>query len=293
MALHTKDLVFLNANDHYAMQLLPNIQVDTLTYQTQGHQSEADITFSQSDFLLGEKSHEIQSTFSLNLKGNIYQIKTNLIGKANYGYIGVALAIVETLAYQQNIISPLAHKEKSLELTYQLQPGRLSIFAGKHDSLLFDSTYNASPRSVREIIDTVFTIRSKLFSQSEIRIILGDMRELGDLTEKEHRLLAGYVSQVADKLFLHGQSMKEHLADELEKIGFDENKLYTAKDLKNLNETIERELKKAESKLPLLIFKGSQNTIFLEESVKHFLLHKTDEKLLTRQGDFRQKKKGF
>jgi UDP-N-acetylmuramyl pentapeptide synthase len=120
------------------------------------------------------------------------------------------------------------------------------------------------------------------------------MRELGDLTEKEHRLLAGYISQVADKLFLHGPSMKAYLADELEKVGFDESKLYLAKNIKDLNETVEKELKKTEFKLPLLIFKGSQNTIFLEESVKHFLLHKADEKLLTRQGDFRQeKKKGF
>jgi UDP-N-acetylmuramyl pentapeptide synthase len=103
MALHTKDLVFLNADDQYAMQLLPNIQKDKLTYQTQGHKSNADITFSECDFLLGKNAHEIQSAFSLNIKGKTYHIKTNLIGKANYGYIGVALTIVETLAYQQEI----------------------------------------------------------------------------------------------------------------------------------------------------------------------------------------------
>jgi UDP-N-acetylmuramyl pentapeptide synthase len=150
---------------------------------------------------------------------------------------------------------------------------------------------------VRKIIDTVFAIRAKLFPKSEIWIILGDMRELGDLTEKEHRLLAGYVSQVADRLFLLGQSMNEYLADELRKVGFDEGKLYVAKSLKELNEEIEKVLrsvqsdKKADSTFPLLIFKGSQNTIFLEESVKHFLLHKADEKFLTRQGSFRREKK--
>jgi UDP-N-acetylmuramyl pentapeptide synthase len=57
-------------------------------------------------------------------------------------------------------------------LEYQLQPGRLSIFAGKEDTILFDSTYNASPRSVREVVDTAFTIRSQLFSSSEIWLIL-------------------------------------------------------------------------------------------------------------------------
>ena len=51
MALHTKELVFLNADDSYALQLLPRIQVDVLTYQTKGHQSEADITFGGGDFI--------------------------------------------------------------------------------------------------------------------------------------------------------------------------------------------------------------------------------------------------
>ncbi len=43
------------------------------------------------------------------------------------------------------------------------------------------------------------------------------MRELGDLTEREHRILAGYVSQMGDKLFLVGKSMIEYLSDELTK----------------------------------------------------------------------------
>ena len=52
------------------------------------------------------------------------------------------------------------------------------------------------------------------------------MRELGDLTEREHRLLAGYVSQVADRVFLVGEQMTKHMADELEKIGYDISNLY-------------------------------------------------------------------
>jgi len=42
---------------------------------------------------------------------------------------------------------------------------------------------------------------------------------------------------------------------------------------------------------PLLVFKGGQNGIFLEESVKHFLKRKDDENLLTRQGARWQEKK--
>ena len=71
---------------------------------------------------------------------------------------------------------------------------------------------------MREVINTAIQIRSQLFPQREIWLILGDMRELGDFTEQEHRKLAGYVSQSSDQLFLLGTSMTKFLADELEKI---------------------------------------------------------------------------
>lgn len=41
----------------------------------------------------------------------------------------------------------------------------------------------------------------------------------------------------------------------------------------------------------LILFKGSQNTIFLEEAVKHILKHPEDAEKLTRQGARRAAKK--
>jgi hypothetical protein len=62
--------------------------------------------------------------------------------------------------------------------------------------------------------------------------------------------------------------------------------------LKELNKAVENKLKEKSDKNPvILVFKGSQNTIFLEEAVKHFLKNKQDEELLTRQSEFRMKKK--
>lgn len=51
------------------------------------------------------------------------------------------------------------------------------------------------------------------------------MRELGDLTEREHRMLAGYVSQVADRVILVGKYMVDYLADELEKVGYEKKNI--------------------------------------------------------------------
>jgi hypothetical protein len=88
-----------------------------------------------------------------------------------------------------------------------------------------------------------------------------------------------------------GKSMNDYLADELDKIWATSN-LTICKTLKELNKTVENKLEEKSDKNPvILVFKWSQNTIFLEEAVKHFLKNKQDEELLTRQSEFRMKKK--
>ena len=291
MALNTKSLVFLNANDEYAQQLAPRIKVDKLMYKTFDNDNiDADIYFDEHSFKKWKENADLKSHFDLHIKQQEYKIETNLFGKMNYWYIGVAIWIAETLAYRRKEDLHLKNKDK-LELTYKLQPGRLSVFDWKFNTLIIDSTYNASPLSVRKTIDTVYTIRNNCFSKSEIWLILWDMRELWDLTESEHRKLAGYVSQSGDQLFLLGKSMNDYLADELEKIWATKN-LTVCKTLKELNKIVENKLKERKDKNPvILVFKWSQNTIFLEEAVKHFLKNKQDEELLTRQSEFWMKKK--
>ena len=66
--------------------------------------------------------------------------------------------------------------------------------------MIVDSTYNSSPLSMRKLIDTTLQIQKSLKEKRKVMLVLGDMRELGDLTEKEHRLLAGYVHQSADQI---------------------------------------------------------------------------------------------
>lgn len=293
MALNTKSLVFLNANDEYAQQLAPRIKVDKLMYQTFDNEKiSADIFFDKQSFKKWKENSDLKSYFSLHIRNEEYKITTNLLGKMNYWYIWVSIWIAETLAYRWKVDLHLNPK-KQLELNYKLQPGRLSLFEWKFNSIIIDSTYNSSPLSIRKTIDTVYSIQKDCFQKSEIWLILWDMSELWDLTESEHRKLAGYVSQAGNQIFLLWNSMKNYLADELDKIWTTDN-LTITKSLQDLNQAIEKKLKEREKsdKNPvILVFKWSQNTIFLEEAVKYFLNNKSDEKLLTRQSDFWIKKK--
>jgi len=73
------------------------------------------------------------------------------------------------------------------------------------------------------------------------------MRELGDLTEREHRLIAGYVSQVADHVILIGQYMTDYLADELEKVGYDKKNVEKFYDANIAGKHIQKMLKEDKS----------------------------------------------
>jgi len=78
-------------------------------------------------------------------------------------------------------------------LEYKLQSGRFSALKGINNSIIFDSTYNSSPLSVKSALNTVNNLKKELFSDREVWVMLGDMRELGDLTESDHRKIATYV----------------------------------------------------------------------------------------------------
>ena len=176
-------------------------------------------------------------------------------------------------------------------LIYKLQPWRCSIFKWKHDSILIDSTYNASPLSVRKLIDTTLSIQKASWNKKKILLVLWDMRELWDLTEKEHRLLAWYVQWSADHVVLLWNSMHNYLADEIQKIGFSKENLTLCHSYHEVWKRVDNFLKESKDEWIVLI-KWSQNTIFLEEATKALLKDKKDAELLTRQSAWRLKKKG-
>lgn len=287
MIKSTTEIAFLNANDTYAMQLKEHIWIDTFTYQTEGHESKANIRFLNEKFVLWNIHWDVGVEFDLFVKEANYKIRTNLIGKSNYGYIGVAIAIAEILIYKygwQNMGT------RELNLVYELQAWRLSVLPWVEKSIIIDSTYNASPLSVRWVINTVHNVQQQLFPARKIWLALGDMRELWDWTEREHRLLASYVSVVADRVFLVGEYMNTHLVDELKKFGYDMKRVIICTSALDAWRHIRKMLKEPGLEC-LLVCKWSQNTIFLEETVKVLLANPEDAKKLTRQSDWRMKKK--
>ena len=92
--------------------------------------------------------------------------------------------------------------------------------------MLIDSSYNASPKSMSMVIDTVVRLRREVYHDFDLIYCLGDMRELGDFSESEHRQLASQIAQSADAVYLLGQWTTSVLYDELEKLGYNMKKVF-------------------------------------------------------------------
>lgn len=80
--------------------------------------------------------------------------------------------------------------------------GRCMRHTLSHGGVLIDDSYNANPASMRAGIDLLAVMPGQRI------LVLGDMGELGDWAETEHRSLGQYASDKADVLFAVGPNMQ-------------------------------------------------------------------------------------
>jgi UDP-N-acetylmuramyl pentapeptide synthase len=214
------------------------------------------------------------------------RINSNIIWKENMWYIWVSLTILDILNfkfYQKSFLSDNQWKEIKLDLT--LQAWRFTILEWIEDSILIDSSYNAAPQSMQKTIENTYNFKNQLFTDHKIILAIWDMRELGEFTESEHRRLAWISSQVADYIILVGKNTCKYTTDELNKIWFDNNKIFWFINSEKAWIKIKDLLSESNEKF-IILFKWSQNTIFIEESIKQVLKNKSDIEKLPRQSKF-------
>lgn len=146
---------------------------------------------------------------------------------------------------------------------------------------------------MKKILTDAFMIRDQLYPDYKIIAILGDMRELGEASEEEHRDLATAIVGRVDCVALVGEEMRQYLLPELE-----HHKTSLGKYVHHYSDSVQagkavRQFIHEDHHHWLIIVKGSQNTIFLEEAVKILLAHPEDSLLLCRQEDKRLQIKGI
>lgn len=218
--------------------------------------------------ITGYKVSTKQTEYSFTLDGKSVTLRFK-----RYAFpkeLGFSVAASILAAYKLNI--PLDIIQEKLEKNFVPPKGRESLFQGIHESVIIDSSYNASRPSVLSFL----TLTNKLKEQSRRHtiVVLADMLELGNESQIEHEAVASAIGTIPDDLFLVGPLTKRFILP----------KFPNAKWFPSVIE-----LNQALSRIPhhsLILFKGSQGDLWLEESIKPLLKNKEDVHRLCRQYPF-------
>jgi UDP-N-acetylmuramyl pentapeptide synthase len=208
------------------------------------------------------------------------EISHNLLGGENNHYVTLGFDIARDVGIE------ITKTTYDFQLT--LQTGRFSLFLYT-GHILIDSTYNAAPESMKQVLVNTKFLQKKLFPDYVLIGILGDMRELGN-PQEAHRELAFELIDFSH-IFTVGPNIYEYMIPELKKIGY-RGSFTSSLSSRDVGQKLKNFLDTSEQKY-LIVFKGSQNTIFIEEALA-VLLSPEDQKKLPRQSyDWKQKKEAF
>lgn len=166
----------------------------------------------------------------------------------------------------------------------QLPHSRSTVLPGINQSAIIDSTYNASTAAVSDMLALLQELARQ--TKRPTVVLLGDMRELGGQAEIEHRKIAALLSSV-DQLITVGPLTKQYIHDVLAPQATRPSVLQHFDTSIQAGEYLKNNLPQD----ALLLAKGSQNTIYLEEAVKMLLTSPQDAAKLCRQEEYWLKRK--
>lgn len=235
-------------------------------YQTYGNNKDGKNAYSYLD-----------NHLSITTNLDIYKVKTNFIGEHQFISLQIAIIIAEILKLsKENIVMAIEN--------IQPMSGRMQKLLGKNESLIIDDTYNSSPIAVKAALDYLYECEY----QNKIAV-LGNMNEMGDISEELHLDVGKYCDPKKLKLLITlGKDANLYLAKNAENNG--------CKVLRMDNPRLIGEyLSKMDLSDSAILFKGSQNGVFLEEAIKPILKHQNDYSKLVRQNMswMKQKAKQF
>lgn len=172
---------------------------------------------------------------------------------------------------------PLQQIKDSLEKNFTLPKGRSSLLQGRNDTTIIDSTYNSSRRSVVSFLELVALLKKK--TGKKVVFLCGDMNELGTESASEHTALLDPIKKVVDYLYCVGPETQKYIFHPLNS---DMQSISSVQWFETAR-TAGAYLSKHLPEDTIVLAKGSQNRVFLEEAVKELILNSSDKKKLCRQ----------
>ncbi len=208
--LSSNSFAVLNFDNEIVMKIKEQTRARIITF---GFNEGADLKISSFENR-SENETPLGISFKLEYGGSFVPvILKNCFGKAQ-AYAAAAAACVG-LIYDLNLVEI----SEALSTNYEPAKRRMNLLKGIKNTYIIDDTYNASPLSVEEAINTI----NGLSTKRKIAV-LGDMLELGKYSIEAHESIGKLVAPMVDILITVGPRAK-FIAETAKANGLAENKI--------------------------------------------------------------------
>ncbi|MBI3671693.1 UDP-N-acetylmuramoyl-tripeptide--D-alanyl-D-alanine ligase [Candidatus Azambacteria bacterium] len=250
-AVSKDGIVILNCDYDSVASMEHRTRARVLTY---GFLSEAKLKIHKSDTGIQESGIFLSSSFKVEYEGSVVPVRLNAFGVPSI-YAAVAACAVG-IALDMNLV------EISQALLKNKTPkSRMNILEGIHHSVILDDSYNASPESMKEALNSLKNIKAK-----RKVAVFGSMLEIGRYSEDSHRDVGKVASAFCDLIITVGDKAI-FIADEALKNGFKKGEnLFVFENSDELAKKIKNFIKEDD----LILFKGSRG-VKLETAIKEVL----------------------
>ncbi len=206
-----------------------------------------------------------------------FEVQVRVLGEHSLRPVAGAIGMALRLGLSPAQIQSSASQLKAI-------PGRMNMLKGIGGTTIIDDTYNSSPAAAVAALRTMY----ELFANAPQRIaILGDMRELGESSKSEHEALAMACDpNRLEWVVTVGPETEQYLAPIAKQRGCQVKSFMSSIDAGKFVSSVMQEG-------AVILAKGSQNNIFLEEAVINLIVMTEDVKVVRQSPEWIATKKKF
>lgn len=185
------------------------------------------------------------SSFRLHYKGQKATVNWKVVGRQHLLAANAAATV--------GIVSGLTLKQIAKGLSQTKSPAHRLQPLVKDNWTILDDTYNSSPKAAKESIKTLLDLGKNKYKIA----VLGEMKDLGDLSEKEHKNLGQKIAKTRINLLITVGPIAKVIGTEAKRAGFSGS----IKNLPSASQII-KSLKKFQSKKAAILIKASRHEHF-------------------------------
>ncbi|MFA6215928.1 MAG: UDP-N-acetylmuramoyl-tripeptide--D-alanyl-D-alanine ligase [Patescibacteria group bacterium] len=272
-ALPKTGYAVLNGDDRlvYAMKEITNAKVMTFGFAPQADVLATGVAVSH------EVDYKDISTiqgisFKLNYQGKVMPVLLPRVLGEHLVYTALA-AIAVGLIYELNLHTII----ESLK-NFEPPKGRMHLISGIKETLIIDDTYNSSPLAAKKALYQLGQLN--LDKHNKKYAVLGDMLELGKITEQAHQEIGAAVKQYKiDYLITVGERSRDMVRGAI-KAGMPKDKCFNFQTSLAAGKFLQNRIASGD----LILVKGSQG-MRMEKAVKELMAEpQKAAELLVRQG---------